>query len=297
MTENLEQFVASEGPRIEGALLEAVGRLEGAVGAAALYAVRAGGKRVRPLLVVAAYRAAGGDGATDGAMYRIGAAVELIHTYSLLHDDLPAMDDDPLRRGLPTAHRVFGVPVVAEAGAALQQLAFLELARAGTAAGGSPARLAGLVRRLSRAAGVEGMVGGQFLDLAAEGRTLTPVELEALHRGKTAALIAAACALGGAAAEASEETIDALARYGAHLGLAFQIVDDLLDVVGDPARTGKASGADAARAKSTYPAVFGAPRARELAQAAGNAARDQLTAFERRAVLDGFVDFVMGRLG
>jgi geranylgeranyl pyrophosphate synthase len=291
-----DAFAAAELPRIEAALERAVGRLGEPVGAAALYALRAGGKRVRPLLTVAAFRAAGGTGE---AVYPVAAAVELVHTYSLLHDDLPCMDDDPLRRGLPTTHRVYGERVALATGAALQHLAFLSLA---DAAGIDPAmrdRLPVLVRRLATAAGAEGMVGGQYLDLLAEGRSPDPAGLEAIHRAKTAALLSAACALGAEAADAHPEIVDALAVYGAHLGLAFQIVDDVLDVTGDPDRTGKASGADAARAKATYPAVHGVDGARAEAGKAAAVARAALAPLADRPgadVLLETLDFVVERL-
>jgi geranylgeranyl pyrophosphate synthase len=293
-----EAFAAEELPRIEAALERAVGRLGEPIGAVALYAVHAGGKRVRPLLTVAAFRAAGGSG---DAIYPVAAAVELIHTYSLLHDDLPCMDDDSMRRGIPTAHRVYGERVALAAGAALQQLAFLSVsdAAAEDPDPDSADRLRAMVHRLATAAGSEGMVGGQFLDLMAEGTAPDAAGLEAIHRAKTAALLSAACALGGEAAGAEPEVVDALAEFGTHLGLAFQIVDDLLDVSGDPTRTGKASGADAARAKATYPAVHGMEGARRQAEAAAEVARRALIPLEGRSGVDVLLetlDFVVDRI-
>lgn len=293
----LGAFMEVERPRVEGALLEAVGSLAPPPGAAALYAVRAGGKRVRPLLTVASFRAAGGEG---GGVYRVAAAVELVHTYSLLHDDLPSMDDDPLRRGLPTAHRVYGVATATATGSALQQLAFLALGKAAREDPSLARRLPETTRRLARAVGVEGMVGGQWLDLQAEGREIDAPGLEAIHRGKTAALLSAACALGGVAADADPDAVEALADYGTNLGLAFQIVDDLLDVIGDPGRTGKTAGADVAREKATYPAVHGIEGARDQAEAAAGLARDALGRLDGgedgMEVLLEFVDFVVDRL-
>ena len=293
-----EAFAAEELPRIEAALERAVSRLGEPVGAAAAYAVRAGGKRVRPLLTVAAFRAAGGSG---DAIYPVAAAVELIHTYSLLHDDLPSMDDDSMRRGIPTAHRIYGERAALAAGTALQHLAFLSLAEAAAEAPDpdSAELLAAMVRRLAVAAGPEGMVGGQFLDLLAEGSSPDAAGLEAIHRAKTAALLSAACALGGEAAGAEPEIVDALADYGTHLGLAFQIVDDLLDVLGDPTRTGKASGADAARAKATYPAVHGVDGTRRQAEAAAELARRALAPLGGRSGVDVLLetlDFVVDRI-
>ena len=293
-----EAFAAEELPRIEAALERAVGRLGEPIGAAALYAVRAGGKRVRPLLTVASFRAAGGSG---DAVYPVAAAVELVHTYSLLHDDLPCMDDDSMRRGIPTAHRVYGDRVALAAGAALQHLAFLSLADAAAEDPDpdSADRLLATLRRLATAAGPEGMVGGQFLDLVAEGTVPDAAGLEAIHRAKTAALLSAACALGGEVAGAEPDVVDALADYGTHLGLAFQIVDDLLDVTGDPTRTGKASGADAARAKATYPAVHGIEGTRRQAEAAAEVARQALARLEGRDGVDVLLetlDFVVDRI-
>lgn len=293
---DLEAFLVAERPPIEAAVERAIAGLGPPIGAAAAYAVRAGGKRMRPLLTLAAYREAGGE-AGSTAIYYIAAAVELTHTYSLLHDDLPCMDDDDLRRGLPTAHRVHGATAATSAGAALHQLAFLALAEAASAEPRLRPSLPELVGRLARAAGVEGMVGGQFLDLEAEGRTPDPAGLEAIHRAKTAALISAACALGGVAAGADRDTVRALASYGTNLGLAFQIVDDLLDVTGDPERTGKASGADQARAKATYPAIHGVDGAGRQAETAGGAARSDLAELPRPApLLTAFVAFVLERL-
>ncbi|HUP02057.1 MAG TPA: farnesyl diphosphate synthase [Gemmatimonadota bacterium] len=295
MTAELETFFAAERPRIEAALERAIAPLGPPLGEAARYAVHTGGKRVRPLLTLAAYREAGGQGAA--AIYPIAAAVELVHTYSLLHDDLPCMDDDRLRRGQPTTHRVHGVPAATAAGGALQQLAFLALGEATAAESRLEPVLPELLRRLARAAGVEGMVGGQFLDLEAEGRAPDAAGLEAIHRGKTAALISSACTLGALAAGAPRPVVAVLASYGTNLGLAFQIVDDLLDVTGDPGRTGKSAGADRARAKATYPAVHGLDGARRQAQAAGEAARADLARLSRPALLlDAFIAFVLERM-
>ncbi len=304
----MEAFAAAERPRIEAALEEMAGRLAPPLGAAAIYALRAGGKRVRPLLTVASWRAAGGTSEETAAagepgaaiptpIHFVAASVELVHTYSLLHDDLPAMDDDPVRRGLPTTHRVYGVAVASAAGAALQSLAFLALAQAAAEDGTVARRLPDLARRLARGAGVEGMVGGQILDLEAEGSELSADHLEAIHRMKTAALISAACGMGGIVADAPEPVVRTLADYGRSLGLAFQIVDDLLDVTGDPGRTGKRTGADRERGKVTYPQVHGEAGARELAALAGRQARREAAAVPgEREVLDAFVDYVVERL-
>jgi geranylgeranyl pyrophosphate synthase len=197
---------------------------------------------------------------------------------------------------------VYGVAAATAAGAALQHGAFLALARAARSDPGLEDALPGMVHRLARAAGAEGMVGGQYLDLVAEGTDVDAPGLEAIHRGKTAALISAAAALGGIAAGAAADEVDALSDYGTNLGLAFQIVDDLLDVVGDPTATGKASGADAAREKATYPAVHGVEEARRHAGLAAAEARAALARLAGSAadgparVLEEMVDFVIERI-
>jgi geranylgeranyl diphosphate synthase type II len=293
----LQAFGAVERPRIEAALERALAGLAPPLGAAAAYSVRAGGKRIRPLLTLASHRAVGGE-LPDGeasAVHAVAAAVELVHTYSLLHDDLPAMDDDDLRRGLPTAHRVYGVPVATAAGAALQQRAFLTLARAAEA--GLAPRLPAMLRRLAVGAGVDGMVGGQYLDVEAEGKAVDGPGLEAIHRAKTAALFAAACALGAISGGGGPDQVKSLEGYGTYLGLAFQIVDDLLDETGDAARMGKAVGVDRRLSKATYPSVYGLEAARALAERVAGEARASLAGLEGDAsLLEAFVDYVLERL-
>ncbi len=248
-----------------------------------LYALDAGGKRLRPVLCVAGYRAArssAGPGAWDGevpwGIYAIACAVEFIHTYSLIHDDLPCMDDDDLRRGRPTTHRVFGEAEAIAAGAAFIPLAALAVDRGGEALGLGPIPRMRMLRELCAAAGAGGMVGGQVLDLEAEGRTVSLEGLEAVHRRKTGALLAVAPRLGGIAAGASEEIVSALGRYGERLGLAFQIADDVLDVSGSTEALGKTAGRDQDLAKATYPALLGLDEARRRAVAEADAAVAEL---------------------
>ena len=235
--------------------------------AAMRYAALGPGKRIRPLLVYATGRAIGAAPETLDAP---AAAVELIHAYSLVHDDLPAMDDDDLRRGRPTTHRAFDEATAILAGDALQVLAFEILSDDALLPLPAAARL-DMVSLLARASGTAGMAGGQAMDLAATGRRLEPPQIEDMHGRKTGALIRAsvliACAAQPRLPQAQRE---ALERYGTAVGLSFQIVDDLLDVLGDPAVTGKSQGSDALRGKPTYPAIAGVARARaraaELAQ-------------------------------
>jgi geranylgeranyl pyrophosphate synthase len=226
------------------------------------YSVLGGGKRIRPLLVYAACEALGGDlDAADPA----AAAVEIIHAYSLIHDDLPAMDDDALRRGRPTCHIAFGEATAILAGDALQALAFEVLAQA-PGAGAEPARCIEAIRCLATACGSQGMAGGQALDLAAVGRQLDRAQLERMHVHKTGALIRASVRLGALAAGCADAAVlDAFERFGHLAGLAFQIRDDILDVEGDTAVIGKTQGADQARDKPTYPSILGLEPARALA--------------------------------
>lgn len=228
------------------------------------YAVLGGGKRIRPLLIYATGELLGVPAEQlDGP----AAAVEMVHAYSLIHDDLPAMDNDDLRRGRPTCHRAFDEATAILAGDALQVLAFEILAHDPAMPADPAARLA-MLGHLATASGAAGMAGGQALDLAAQGKSLTPAQLEQMHGAKTGALLAACVQIAADAAPAlAETTRQKLTRYGHAIGLAFQIHDDILDVEGETAQLGKTRGADAARHKPTYPSVLGldAAKARALA--------------------------------
>jgi len=218
------------------------------------YALLGGGKRMRPLLVYASGHAFGAD-ATQ--LDPCAVAVEIIHAYSLVHDDLPAMDDDALRRGRATCHVVFGEAMAILAGDALQALAFEVLARDTGGFHADSTRLA-MLQVLAGACGSHGMAGGQAFDLAAVGQSLTPTDLERMHVHKTGALIRASVRLGALAAGCTDPpTLDALERYAHCVGLAFQIRDDILDIEGEAARIGKTAGKDAANAKPTYPSILG----------------------------------------
>ena len=230
------------------------------LGEAMRYAVLDGGKRLRPLLVLGAAEAV--DGNLDAAL-RAGCAVELIHAYSLVHDDMPCMDNDVLRRGKPTVHVAFGEATALLAGDALQALAFELLAPADA---GIPAKTqAALCRLLARAAGHSGMAGGQAIDLAAVGKSLTEDELRHMHRLKTGALLQASVMMGAACGEPDARACQGLEAYGRALGLAFQVVDDILDVTADSATLGKTAGKDAAQDKPTYVSLLGLDRARAYA--------------------------------
>ena len=232
------------------------------LGEAMRYAVLDGGKRLRPLLVMAAAEAVGGD---LQAGLRAACAVELIHAYSLVHDDMPCMDNDVLRRGKPTVHVRFGEAQALLAGDALQALAFELLTPPATE---MPDRIqASLCRLLARAAGHDGMAGGQAIDLASVGHALGEDELRQMHRLKTGALLRCSVMLGAACAEPTDAARQALARYGDAIGLAFQVVDDILDVTADSATLGKTAGKDAAQDKPTYVSLMGLDRSRAYAAA------------------------------
>ena len=231
------------------------------LGEAMRYAVLDGGKRLRPLLVVAACEAVAGNGQ---AALRAACAVELIHAYSLVHDDMPCMDNDVLRRGKPTVHVKFGQARALLAGDALQALAFELLTPEDAAV--PPAMQASLCRLLAGAAGYEGMAGGQAIDLASVGRALTEEELRHMHRLKTGALLQASVMMGAACGATDARAQAGLRAYGAALGLAFQVVDDILDVTADSATLGKTAGKDAAQDKPTYVSILGLARSHAYAQ-------------------------------
>jgi geranylgeranyl diphosphate synthase type II len=242
---------------------EHCGSLAAPVGDAIRYALTGGGKRLRGLLFKAAFRTAGGQGNAAP----LAAAIEIVHAYSLVHDDLPCMDDDDMRRGRATVHRVYGVRVATAAGVAMVPIAAAAAFDAGATLGLDDATAGRIVAELMRASGASGMIGGQLLDLEAEGQALNLSQLEQIHRAKTGALIRASVSIGGLAANASEEQVGALATFGDAIGLAFQIADDVLDVTATTDRLGKTAGRDLALKKGTYPSVLGIEGATERASA------------------------------
>jgi geranylgeranyl pyrophosphate synthase len=231
-------------------------------GEALAYALESSGKGVRAALVLAGYRAAGGRHAGIAA---VASAVEIVHTYSLVHDDLPCMDDDAQRRGRPTLHVRFDVPTATRAGFLLVPVAVLELVAAAADLELGPATLGRMAELLLEASGIRGMVAGQWLDLEAEGGNPALAELIEIHRRKTGALIEAACVLGGIAGAAEPTVLEALQGYGREIGLAFQIADDLLDATATSEQLGKTAGRDATLAKATYVSVLGLEAARREA--------------------------------
>jgi geranylgeranyl pyrophosphate synthase len=240
------------------------------------YSLLGEGKRLRPTLVFAAHEALGGT--ASAAVAELAAAVEVVHAYSLVHDDLPCMDDDDLRRGRPTAHRAFDVPSATRAGYQMVALAAQVLAHGLDALRLTESRRRQIALELFRAAGAGGMIGGQALDLEAEARTLPIGDLEEVHRRKTGALIAASCVIGGLAAgeDAPQGHVEALRAYGQAIGLAFQIADDVLDATATSDQLGKTAGKDAARAKATFVTLLGVGAARAEAESLAAQAVDQL---------------------
>jgi geranylgeranyl pyrophosphate synthase len=262
-----EDLLADARARVDALLAAWADRVKlmvpGRTGDALAYALDTPGKRVRAALLYASYRSAGGG---SPAIAGVAAAVETVHTYSLIHDDLPCMDDDDLRRGRPTTHRAFDVPTATRVGFLLVPVAALVLSQAAQDLVLPPEVLGRMAEELFEASGIEGMVGGQWLDLEAEKKDLDLAGLIAVHRGKTGALIRASCRLGGLAARASAREVAALGEYGREIGLAFQVSDDVLDATGTSAQLGKTAGRDAMLAKSTYVSVLGIEGAREEAR-------------------------------
>lgn len=273
----LDGYLAREAEPVEAGLVRAVAAIEAwatdhpdAPGPGELAALRhgvlSGGKRLRPILCVAAWEACAGaaDGPLPDAVYDLASALEMIHAYSLMHDDLPCMDDADLRRGRPTTHREHGEAVTIRAGAALIPLAALRAYRSSLACGRDEKAARDIALHLLRAAGAGGMVGGQWLDLKGEGTTLDAASLDELHRRKTGALLSASLVIGATAADAPARVVDAMSSYGRAIGLAFQIADDILDVTATAETLGK-NPSDTDLRKSTYVSLHGLDEARRSA--------------------------------
>ena len=283
----IDRFLAEKAKKTERALAEYIDAWQGAPGVlleTIRYSLFAGGKRLRPALALGAAEIVSGD---DTVALPAACAIEMIHTYSLMHDDLPAMDNDDLRRGKPTSHKVYGEAMAILAGDALATMAFDVLAQAGNLR---------VIQEIARAAGVGGMAGGQVLDLQSEGKEISLEQLRRLHACKTGALIRVSVRSGALLARASEEQLEALSKFGEHLGLAFQIADDILDVTGDEKTLGKPIGSDEAKNKSTYPALVGLDRAHRLADEAADSAVKALEPFGAEAnIFRALARFVVER--
>ena len=277
---DLKQYLEARRLMVEEALEVALPQQDGPetrVVEAMRYSLFAGGKRLRPILCLAASEAVGGD--LKAAM-PAGCALEMIHTYSLIHDDLPAMDDDDLRRGKPTNHKVFGEAIAILAGDGLLTEAFVLLSDYNSLV---PERAVQVIGGIAEAASYRGMVGGQVVDILSQNKRAELETVQQMHSRKTAALIAAATESGALAGKGSEAQVAALGRYGRAIGLAFQVADDILDIEGDTELLGKTTGADEARGKVTYPAAVGLERSRQTANEMVNDALAALEGFDDRA--------------
>jgi len=244
------------------------------------YSLFAGGKRLRPILCIAGAEAVGGD-AKD--VLPAACALELIHTYSLIHDDLPAMDNDDLRRGKPTSHKVFGEAMAILAGDGLLTEAFHILARLEPREGLAADVLKIIIRLISDASGWRGMVGGQAVDMQVEGKKIDPCIIDYIHSHKTGALIAASVSSGAIMGGGTGEQLDSIGLYGEKIGLAFQISDDILDIEGDVKEMGKGVGGDSRKGKNTFPSVYGLNKAKEILAGAIDSALGALTQFDDKA--------------
>lgn len=257
------------------------------------YSIFAGGKRIRPVLMIAACEAVGGD---SGRVMSAACAMEMIHTYSLIHDDLPAMDDDDFRRGRPTNHKVFGEATAILAGDALLTEAFILLSNPEANRDIDPEIIRRVIHTIGRCAGSLGMVGGQVVDMESEGKKIDFPTLEYIHIHKTGALILASIQAGALIGGADEEAFSALTHYGEAAGLAFQIADDILDVVGDQAQLGKDVGSDEARGKATYVALLGLEEARRRARELRDMALNALDPLgEKAEPLRGIAAYIVDR--
>lgn len=279
----LEAYMAERAAMVERELRSLVTTPEGPAKRlfeAMRYSLLAGGKRLRPILAMAACDAVGGR--LEAAL-GFGCAVEMIHTYSLIHDDLPCMDNDDLRRGRPTSHKVYGEAIATLAGDGLLTDAFKVLARYAAFSAVSASALIETIGELAEAAGSAGMVGGQVIDLMGEGRALTLAELEVLHGKKTGALFVASVGGGARLGGGTAEQIAALREYARKLGLAFQVADDLLDVESTAEQIGKRTQKDEARGKATYPSLIGIERSRDMARELATGAVYAISSFDHRA--------------
>jgi geranylgeranyl diphosphate synthase type II len=290
---NLSEYLKLATPRIDAALeawLPSAKTKPATLHKAIRYSVFAGGKRLRPILTLASAEVCGGN--PEDALHA-ACAVECIHTYSLIHDDLPCMDDDDLRRGRPTNHKVFGEGIAVLAGDALNTLAFEILAQASPT---SRYPTSALIAELARAAGSRWLIAGQVLDLESEGKSIPPATLQFIHQAKTSALLSCAIRLGAMSANASPKHLEALTEFGQSLGLAFQVIDDILDVTQSTEKLGKTAGKDLQSIKATYPALFGLPKSRAIARRLTLKAQKALQPFGKKAeLLRALADSMLAR--
>jgi geranylgeranyl diphosphate synthase type II len=290
---NLKRYLVSRQKEVDRALdrfLPAESVAPATIHKAMRYSLFAGGKRLRPILCLAAADACGGK---SEAALPYACAVECIHTYSLIHDDLPSMDNDDLRRGRPTCHKVFGDAIAILAGDALLTIAFEIATRAKRV---SRYDLGEVMREITEAAGSRKLIAGQVADLEAEGKTLSREQVRSIHENKTAALLTASVRLGAMAANAGAKQLTAVSAFGRSLGLAFQVIDDILDVTQTSEKLGKSAGKDLAAKKATYPAVFGLEKSRSEARRLTTRAHTALESLgENAQVLRALADYLLAR--
>ncbi|MFC1812238.1 polyprenyl synthetase family protein [Thermodesulfobacteriota bacterium] len=279
---DLDSYLVSKRHQVDAALQELLkdSQNPSRIRDAMTYSLMAGGKRIRPVLCIAAAEAVGGH-AED--VIKAACALEMVHTYSLIHDDLPAMDNDDLRRGKPTCHVAFDEATAILAGDALLTLAFQILSSIDSDLKDHASKWLCVIHSISRAAGYQGMVGGQMKDMASEGILLTLDNLKEMHALKTGALINASVYSGALLGGANSKQIKRLEQYAENIGLAFQVVDDILNVEGDPEVMGKATGTDKTRRKSTYPSLMGLKQSKEFAKQLVNTALQALDNFDKRS--------------
>ncbi len=284
---NLEKYLDEKRKKIEKALagfLPPPGQKPQVLSRALRYAVLKGGKRLRPILVLASAEQSNGQ---TPKVLTAACAIELLHTFSLIHDDLPCIDNDDLRRGRPTLHKIYGEGIAVLAGDALLALAFQLLAQAGNLQ---------VLSEVAQAIGRRGMIGGQIADLEAEGKKIKLNQLEFIHKNKTAALIKASIRAGAILGGASPKKLEALSEYGEKIGLAFQIIDDILNVEGKEEKIGKKVGSDDLKKKATYPKIVGIKKSKILAQKLTREAKASLRNFPNGKVLQELADFLLSRI-
>ncbi|MDR0305056.1 MAG: polyprenyl synthetase family protein [Chitinispirillales bacterium] len=251
------------------------------------YSTFAGGKRIRPVLVFAANEACGGQFANKDVRLA-GCAVEMLHTFSLIHDDLPCMDDDDLRRGRPTAHKVFGEGIAVLGGDALAIFAYEIMARTGNIK---------IIEEISKALGTNGMIGGQIVDIESEGKKVDLKTIEYIHNNKTAALLCASVIIGASLANADSRTLAALSEYGNAVGLAFQVIDDILDITSTTQELGKEVGSDVENEKATYPSIIGLEKSKEYAKELTAKAKKSIAFLGEKAdMLNKIADYLESRI-
>ena len=290
---DIRRYLEEKKAVVDARIDEVLPRAADGIYAAMRYSLFAGGKRLRPILAIAATEAVG---SSPKDILSVASALEFIHTYSLVHDDLPAMDNSDFRRGKPTSHKMFGDATAVLTGDALLTMAFELMTAPEATKGLDPRVLQQVVCEVARAAGTEGMIGGQVADLDYAGRKSSAQELEYIHQHKTAALIRTSAWTGAVLGDSSPGQVEAIRGYGEKVGLAFQIVDDILDEVGEEDRLGKTPGGDREMEKATYPALFGIEDSKRKAKILIGSAVGELKEFDERAdALRGIAEFIVAR--